>query len=97
MNSGTYKLVGCDNDVERSVFVVSNRFPIPELSQHSSIFCRTPIRERFDVGNEFGDLLLPIVKGRSGRDDEERSPDVVNFGEVSDERYRLNSLSETHL
>lgn len=92
-----HKLVRGDDDMEMSIFIVTNRFSVPELPQNGSILRITPIRKRFEIRDELCDFLLPVVKGRCGRDDEERSPNVVYFGEVSHEGDRLNSLSETHL
>ena len=78
----SHQLIAGNQNMEGSVLVVANLFLGPELSQSSSVFDVTPVRERFELGNETGDLLLPVVQSRCRRDDQERTPDVVGLREV---------------
>jgi len=91
---GTNQLITRDQNMERSVLVVTDLFPVPELPECRSILDVSPVRKTLELRDESSDLLLPVVKRRSGSDDEEGSPDVVDFGEVGHERDRLDSLRE---
>lgn len=97
MGKRAHELVRGDDDVERRVAVVSDRLAVPELAEDLAVFDRSPVRESFQIRHELCNLLHPVVQRRSGRDDEERSPDVVDLGEVGHERDRLDRLAQTHL
>lgn len=72
--------------MERRILVVTDLLPVPKLPERRSILDVPPVRKTLELRDESRDLLLPVVKRRSGSDDEEGSPDVVNLGEVGHER-----------
>ena len=82
----THQLIRRDEHMERRVLVVADLLPVPELSERRSILNVSPVRETLELRDEASDLLLPVVKRRGGRDDEERTPDVVYLGEVGHQR-----------
>jgi len=88
----TNQLITRDQNMERSVLVVTDLLPVPELPKRRSILDVSPVRKTLELRDETSDLLLPVVKRRSGSDDEEGSPDVVDFGEIGHERDRLDRL-----
>ena len=51
-------------------------FLIPKVSKNLSLGRRAPVGHHLEVGHELLDFLLPVVKGRGRRDDQERAPDV---------------------
>lgn len=58
----TNQLIACDEDVERSVFVVVDILLTPELPERCSIFDIAPIGYCLDSRDEAGKFLLPVVK-----------------------------------
>jgi len=77
------ELVTGNQDVERSVLIIADLFLAPKLSKRRSIFDVTPVWEGLQGWDKASQLLLPIMKRRQGGNNEERSPDVVSFREVS--------------
>jgi len=68
--------------MEWRILVVTNFFLAPEFTQRRSIFDISPVGQRLEMGNKSGQLLLPVMQGRSGRNNEERTPNIMRFGEV---------------
>ena len=58
------ELVAGDQDVERSVLVVTDLFLAPEFSKGCSVFDITPVWEGLQAWNEASELLLPVMKRR---------------------------------
>ena len=71
--------------MERRVLVVRNLFLRPELAQRRAVLHVTPVRQRLQLRDEPSDFLLPVMKSRRGRDDEERAPDVVGLCEIGEQ------------
>lgn len=46
-----------------------------------------------EFGHEAGELLMPIVERGSGRDDQERTPDVVSLCRNKKKKKRENTQS----
>lgn len=56
------QLITGDENMERSILIVANLLLRPELSQSGTVLDVAPVRERFELGNEAGDFLLPIMQ-----------------------------------
>ena len=80
-------MIASNQDVEGGVLVVANLLLTPELPQSRTVFGVTPIRQRLELRDETGDLLLPIVKRRRRRHNQEGTPDIVGFCQVGKQRY----------
>ncbi|KAI3479290.1 hypothetical protein L1887_58721 [Cichorium endivia] len=91
------ELIARDQDVERRIAVVRDLLAIPELAQHRAVLDIAQYGQSLERGHKLADLLLPVVQRGSGRNDEERAPDVVHLGEIGHERDRLHRFAETHL
>jgi hypothetical protein len=89
----THQLITRNQHMERRISIVADLLPIPELPQRRPILRVAPVGQALELGDEFGDLLLPVVERRGGSDDEEGTPDVVDLGKVSHEGDRLDRLS----
>jgi hypothetical protein len=89
----THELVRSDENMERAVLVKRQVLLAPDPSQRLPILRMTPVRDSLETGHEAGQLLLPIVQRRRRRDDEERAPEIVMFGQISQEGDGLDCLS----
>ena len=58
------ELVAGNQDVERSVLVITDLLLAPELSKRCSILDVTPVRECLQAWYKAGELLLPVMKCR---------------------------------
>lgn len=92
---GHDQLVRSDHDVETRLGRV--QIPrVPKLAQYLPLLRVAPVRNDFEIRDETGQLLLPIVQRRRWRYDEERPPNAVTLGYVSQEGYGLDSLPQSH-
>ena len=87
-----YKLIAGDENMERRISVIAQRLAVPELAKRCSVFHVAPVRQDFQRGRKFGDLLLPVVQRRGRCYNEERAPNVVCLGEIGHQRDRLYRL-----
>ncbi len=80
--SNAHKLITRDENVERRVLIVTNLLLTPEFAKRSAILDVTPIWQRFQIGHETSEFLLPVMKGGRGSDNKKWSPYVMRFSQV---------------
>ena len=78
----TYQLITRDQNVERSILIVTNVLFTPEFTKGSTILDITPVRQSLQLGYKTCDFLLPIMKGRRRCNNQKGTPDIVGFHEI---------------
>lgn len=82
--------------MERRVSTFAEFFVREKLTDSLTLLDITPVRQDSEAWAEFFELLLPVEKSAVRSDNEERTPYVFPFGNMSEQSDRLDGLSKTH-